>query len=365
MTTNDTPPSERLLTEPFLNLSADRIYNPMTDRSLAPGDRGFGELQTIVAGSTAPADLSAELAATLKLDGWLVKSAEDLSTRFRLKYVSLEASTICNQACYFCPVSITRREDHSMTMEFYESIVAQLAAYRDTLDGVSMVHYNEPTVDKRFVDQVRMLKQYGLGPAVLTNGTGLTPDRVDSILGLGGLRYLSVNLSTLDGERYAQERGRKHLPLVLRNLEYIKDKPLAPQMDLAVLGTGDEAHKRDFEEIRALYAGSLFNVQYYEVMDRAGAVPIGLHPSGEKKRLRGCEQTGSRPVQWVHVNPMGQCVLCCQDYNDDYVVGDLHDQTLDEILAGPKMALYRRWVYGMEQAPDDFICNRCIYAITE
>ena len=31
-------------------------------------------------------------------------------------------------------------------------------------------------------DQVRVLKRYGLPPAVLTNATGLTPQRIDAIL---------------------------------------------------------------------------------------------------------------------------------------------------------------------------------------
>jgi hypothetical protein len=53
---------------------------------------------------------------------------------------------------------------------------------------------------------------------VLSNGTGLTPARVDAILELGGLRFLSVNLSTLDRERYRADRGGDHRDLVLRHL---------------------------------------------------------------------------------------------------------------------------------------------------
>ena len=65
----------------------------------------------------------------------------------------------------------------------------------------------------------------------------------------------------------------------------------------------------------------------------------------------------------MHVTPHGKCVLCCQDYFDQYVIGDLHTESLDEILGGPQMALYRRWLYGMEEAPQDFICRHCIYAL--
>jgi radical SAM family protein/iron-sulfur cluster protein len=359
------PPVERLQVEPFLHFGVDRIYNTLTDRHLERHEAGFAELRAIRAGQQLPGGLDAGLRTALWNAGWLVEAAEDLSSRFRLKYASIEASTVCNQACYFCPVSVERRQDHVMTMEFYESVVAQIARYRSSIEGVSMIHYNEPTADTFFVDRVRMLKRYGLPPAVLTNATGLTPQRVDAILEMGGLGYLSVNLSTLERERYDHDRGGDHLPLVLRNLDYLKDKPLAPTMDMAVLGRGDEVHRRDFEEIRARFAGSRFNVLFYEVMDRAGAVPIGLHPTSSDGRLCGCEQTGSRPVQWVHVTPSGQVVLCCQDYHEQYAVGDLHTETLDEILGGPRMSLLRRWVYGLEEAPRDFICRRCIYALTD
>lgn len=358
------PETDSLVSEPFLARLSDRIRNPLTELELRSGDPAFDGLSRVLAGQATIGELLPELRRRLFDEGWLIERAPRLAERFRLKYVSLEASTVCNQACYFCPVSVDRRADHAMTMEFYERIVAQLAAYKSTIDGVSMIHYNEPTADKRFLEQVAMLKRYGLPPAVLTNATGLTPQRVDKLLEMGGLRYLSINLSTLDRERYRVERGGDHLPIVLRHLDYLKDKPLAPQMDMAVLGTGDERHRRDFAEIQERFRGSRFNVVFYEVMDRAGAVPIGLQPTRRQDRLCGCEQTGSRPVEWVHVNPMGQCVLCCQDYHDRYVVGDLNVETLDEILGGERMALYRRWVYGMEEAPADFICRGCIYALT-
>lgn len=358
-------PPGRHIAEPFLHYGAEHIYNTLTDQTLLAGEPGFNELHLIRNGEISASNLPENLLHTLFANGWLVESGSDLGARFRLKYVSLEASTVCNQACYFCPVSVDRREDHSMSMELYERIVAQLAEHRDTIDGVSMIHYNEPTADKRFLDQVRMLKRYGLPPAVLTNATGLTPDRVDAILEMGGLRYLSINLSTLDRERYKQERGGDHIALVLRNLDYIKDKPLAPQMDMAVLGQGDAVHRKDFEEISARFANTRFKMHFYPVMDRAGAVPIGLHPESRHEHLRGCEQTGSRVVQWVHITPRADCVLCCQDYFDQHIVGNLNEQPLDEILSGPRMSLLRRWVYGMETAPADFICRGCIYALTE
>jgi MoaA/NifB/PqqE/SkfB family radical SAM enzyme len=300
----------------------------------------------------------------LQREGWLVEDAPALAQRHRLKYVSLEAHTVCNQACYFCPVSIAPRAAHFMPDELYTRIVRELSDYRDTIETVFMINYNEPTADRRFVEQARLLTAAGLKPAVLTNGSGLTPDRVDALVAMGGLRFLSVNLSTLDRRRYAEDRGVDQLDLVLRNLDYAQHRPVAAETDLVVLGRGDDHHREDFEAIRRRFAGSRFTVKYFEVMDRAGHLAVGLKPTVPHERLCGCENIGSRPLQHLHITPHGRCVLCCEDYSERYPVGDLTKESVGDVLAGPELARVRRWAYGLEAAPRDFICRRCVFART-
>ncbi|HEX2162365.1 MAG TPA: radical SAM/SPASM domain-containing protein [Thermoanaerobaculia bacterium] len=347
---------------PFLHVDDGRIYNPLTDRTLAPGDAGHAALLALATGGAALAELPAAARDELGRAGWLVPPESSPETAFRLKYVSLEAHTVCNQGCYFCPVSLDPREAYFMPTEQYESILDQLVRWRDTIEAVFMINYNEPTADKRFVDQVRAIKERGLPPATLTNGTGLTPKRVDELVAMGGLRFLSINLSTLDRDRYAADRRGDHLDLVLRNLDHAKDLPVAEDMDMVVLGKGDDVHRADYQAIRQRFAGSRFNVKYFEVMDRAGYLQIGL--SARNKTLCGCDNVGPRPLQHIHVTPRGKCVLCCEDYDERYVVGDLTTQTVEEVLTGPAMATMRRWVYGLDEAPADFICRSCVFART-
>lgn len=356
-------PETALQLNPFLHHGPGRFYDPLTDRMLVQGDPAFASLLAVNAGAgveTLPEADRRRLAA----EGWLLPAEEDPAHRYLLKYVSLEAHTVCNQACYFCPVSIAPREDYFMPTELYERIVGELAAWRDTIEAVFMINYNEPTADRRFVEQVRAIRAAGLPPAVLTNGTGLTPQRIDALIEMGGLRYLSINLSTLDRERYTKERGGDHLEMVLRYLDYAKDKPVAEQMDMVVLGTGDENHRRDFQEISQRFAGSRFQMKSYEVMDRAGYLQIGLKPALPLQRLCGCDNIGSRPLQHLHITPRGQCVLCCEDYDAKYVVGDLTRESVREVLTGPTLARMRRWVYGIEESPRDFICRGCSFALT-
>ena len=248
-----------------------------------------------------------------------------------------------------------------MSLELYEGIVRQIAEFRATLKAVFMINYNEPTIDRFFLQRVAILRDYQLPIAVNSNGSGLTAHVVDKLVELGGLAYLSINLSTIDRDEYARTRGRDHLPTVLANLDYAKDKPLAERMDMAVLGTGDENHKVNFEAIEARFAGSFFKPLYFEIEDRAGYLPVGLK-RGECDTLRGCNNMGSRPLQHLHLNAYGRCIICCEDYDDRFIVGDVNSQSVKEILTGPEFIRIRKWAYGLEEAPEDFICKNCVFA---
>ena len=339
---------------PFLHVLPDRIYNPLTDRTVVAGEPEYARVREFLEQGIGDE--------ALERDGWIVPADADLSARHRLKIVSLEMMTTCNQKCYFCPVSIAPRDDYAMPEPLFERILGELTAYRDTLESVFLQSYNEPTLDRRFVEHVRAIIEAGLPVAVLSNASGLTPAKVDALIAMGGLRYLCINLSTLDRERYQQDRGADHLNAVLRNLDYLKDKPLAQQMAIVVLGTGNDVHRQDYESIRERFAGSRFEVRYDVVMDRAGWLEVGLRPLDAKRKLAGCDNVGSRPLQHLHITPHGKCVLCCEDYDENYVVGDLTQNTIAGVLEGPELAKMRRWVYGIDEAPEDFMCRDCVFA---
>ena len=84
-----------------------------------------------------------------------------------------------------------------------------------------------------------------------------------------------------------------------------------------------------------------------------------------KKTLRGCELLGSRPFEHLHVTATAKTVLCCQHDYERLTIGDLKTQSVADFLGGDAMARLRKWTYGVERAPDDFLCRRCEFAVGE
>ena len=350
------------IASPYLHLFDHVILNPHTGRGIAAEDAAYGDLRRLILGLEKIEDLN-EAQQVLAADGWLIPEDEDLSRKYRLRYVSLETHTVCTQACAFCPVSIAPRDPEYMATELFDRLAEEISHFRDTIEVVTLNNYNEPTADRRFADQVRTLVEHDLPVAVLSNASTFSPDKVDALVAMGPISYMSINISTLDRERYRSERRRDHLPRVLEHLDYMKDKPVAETMDIVVLGHQDEQHKADAAALREHFAGSRFNVRDFEIMDRAGYLPIGLKPDKPYERLRGCNNLGSRPIEHIHINPHGQCVMCCEDYDEFHIIGDLTSQSIDEVLSGEEIAHLRRMVYGLEEAPEDFICRKCVFAL--
>jgi len=86
---------------PFLHIGADRVYDPLTDRTLLAGEPGYAALRAVLAGALTVEGIAGAERQALIRQGCLLAADPGIAQRHLLKYVSLEAHTVCNQACYF------------------------------------------------------------------------------------------------------------------------------------------------------------------------------------------------------------------------------------------------------------------------
>jgi hypothetical protein len=149
---------------------------------------------------------------------------------------------------------------------------------------------------------------------------------------------------------------------VLANIDALAARDIGEETVIVALGHNDEAHRRDVREIRERFEPLGWEVKPFRIRSRPASGTFVPEPPPVKE-LRGCELMGSRPFEHLHVTATAKAVLCCQDYYEKLVIGDLKIQSVGEILGGDVMARLRRWTYGVDKAPDDFLCRRCEFAL--
>ena len=340
------------IVEPFVQQSGSGYYNPITGRSSSDAD-------LIALDRDAPVT---DPARSLRDAGWIVDAATATPNRYHLRFASIETFSMCNQACNFCPVSVAPRPKMLMSQAHFERVVEDLVSFRDTLEGVFLNFYNEPTIDPLFMDRVRVLKKARLKIALLTNATGLTRKRQQDIRALGGVDFLSVNLNSLDRDRYRLTRGHDHLRGVLPKIDALATSPISADQVINVLGDGGDSHSMDSDAIADRYADTTFETRPFVANSRCGQcgpADVDVRP------LAGCEQMGSRLFNHLHVLANGNCVVCCQDYYERHTVGNVFDESVHLVMSGSAMASLRLQAHGLIPAEPDLLCRRCDFALHE
>jgi MoaA/NifB/PqqE/SkfB family radical SAM enzyme len=345
---------------PYLHDRGSVLYNPTTGESLPKDGSGYRALSNI--GKGLAAQVEPAVLEHLRAARFLIDDLEGETRRSHLLYVSLETCTSCNHRCPFCPVSVDPRGREVMSQELFESIADQIVEIGGRGVVVFLSNYNEPTIDPLFEERCLALFARGLPVSLLTNASHLGPDRAGRIASAGRFRYIGINLPTLDPDRYERMHGTRDLARVLANIDALPAREIGEETAIVVLGNNDEPHRKDVRAIRERFEPLGWDVKPFRIRSRPSSGTFVPEPPPVKE-LRGCELMGSRPFEHLHVTATGKAVLCCQDYYERLTVGDLKTETVAGILGGDVMARLRRWTYGVEPAPDDFLCRRCEFAL--
>ncbi|MCD4692563.1 MAG: radical SAM protein [Calditrichales bacterium] len=277
-----------------------------------------------------------------------------------LKYVQIETTTSCNQRCYFCPVSIKKRENVQLSPNRLKNIIAGLKQH--SIESVVISGFNEPTYDKGLVQKVTTLRENGFNVRIFSNGSGLKPELTSHLLKLD-VSSFTINLSTLDESQYLKTRGTEDLKRVIPNLDFLvaQQKVRNRKVDatLVVIGRLDRDHANNLRMIDDHY-GEFITVMIIPVVEYAGKSPKVLENKPYQNQMQGC--LWERHKEWMHFNAEGDAILCCHDYQSSYKLGSIDDASLNELFMGDNIQRWRGWIEGYQEAPNNFMCRKCHYA---
>ncbi|WP_434596564.1 radical SAM/SPASM domain-containing protein [Streptomyces sp. A5-4] len=282
---------------------------------------------------------------------WL-QAPEELCRAYRLVSGEIEVTAHCNWGCPFCPVATDPKPRRTMPMDLFEEIIGKLKAV-GTIDYVTFQFFNEPTLDRHFTDRVKVLAEHDMQLALYSNASALTQDKIAALQRYGVLRHLIVNMPSTDPAEFARLTGSRSYPHTVRNLKAAIDAELRVQ--IVVNGTGEDL-ARNLNGITRRYQPLGVEVFPSLTCDRAGDVG-GAYAQDVRieGRLTGC----GWPVQHANISVAGDLFLCCNDYYQREVFGSIRDGSIDELMTSDAAVSLRRRVFGVTDAPEDFVCRRC------
>lgn len=261
-----------------------------------------------------------------------------------ITYIAVETGAHCNRACHFCPTNNTVFPPKEfMPDDFFQHIIADLKSW-DYEGGFSLYGHNEALLDPRIVDLTRYTRDElpSVHQSLSTNGDRLTLE-LTLLLFESGLQSMLVNC--YDDRQNLIER----MLAIARHLETL------PGYQVHYVGSEAWAFPMRYhatERSFTLYDARKYGENFPGISSRAGNV------AGFVTLAEPLSQNCERPWTHVHIKYNGNVILCCQDWGQEVVLGNVREQSLLEIYNGPKAEHYREKL-GERDRQGLKLCEHC------
>ncbi len=262
----------------------------------------------------------------------------------------VETTVKCNLECSFCPRTIDllgsgkRDLEETMPIEAFEDMLDRMP----WLESLELFHFGEPFMTKDFERYVQACTDRGIYSVVASNLLPATPDKVTAAFD-AGLDFLVMDVDSLDEEKYASIRVKGTLSKLRERVVDIlsRDKrPFCVAQTVMVDGV-PEYTPEQFEE----WTGGLKadEVRYKFLDSFRGTVT-------DEKGTLPSDAVCREPFYGFTVHANGNVVPCDRDWAGEHVMGNIFEQSPEEIWKGEP---YRRFRQAMKSENKPAMCRNC------
>lgn len=162
------------------------------------------------------------------------------------RYVQIEPTTRCNYTCGFCAGRQMSQGD--LEPDTFDAVLAALP----DLQHVELQGEGESLLHPRFFDMLAALRERQIRVSFITNGSLLSPDKVDRLLTLG-VEKIAVSIESADADAFREIRGGK-LEKVIRNVRHLIEERNRRGLDRPVVGFSVTVLQRTKDARSGIYA---------------------------------------------------------------------------------------------------------------
>lgn len=250
----------------------------------------------------------------------------------------MEISTVvgCKMNCGYCPQKIhikkysLTQKVFSMSMETFETCLSKIPLNVEIL----FAGMAEPWLNPNATDMLLMAHSRGYKIGVYTTTVGMMFDDIDKIKRLPFLHFC-LHLPDESGVMKVQV-----------NDEYLNVLRHALQIphNVTCIGT---VHPKVREIVGDVPDST------NTLISRAGLIQsLAIRP---KEGKLYCTATGPK-IDHNILLPNGEVLLCCMDYRQEHVLGNLLECSYDELFSGEE---YQKVMQGLEDDQIDILCRKC------
>lgn len=261
----------------------------------------------------------------------------------------IETSTLCNHRCIFCTHPQLQRKKEVMSFDLFKHIVSEVQK-QPSITQITLSGFGEAFSDKDILKKVEYVSNLGYDINILTNGTLLSENKIDSLFEFN-IKNFRISIHSSSAKEFARITGtnEKNYNKLLNICKYISTKNNNVNFTVTAVVDGNE---NEVGEIINTFQPYTDNLDIWKPHNWSVALS---YRSGIAAKL-SCGRPLRGPLQ-VQVD--GTVNMCCFDYDGHLTIGDLKTQSIDEIFQsdGYRKILHHHTVG--DYANSGLICENC------
>jgi pyruvate-formate lyase-activating enzyme len=287
-----------------------------------------------------------------------------LSAQFPSQVI-IDVTELCNLSCTHCPHPAFKQSEHyagrSLSFELSSKAVTEVAtAGRGHVEYVRFASDGEPLLTRSIYRMMAdAVERSGTFVSLTTNGTLLTPPRVEELIGTG-INLVDISIDAFSAKTYSEIRVRGDLAVTRGNVQRLiqRVRESGSRMRIAVSyieQPGNLHETADFE--RFWTDAGAHSVAIRRLHSASGAViPVAelMRKKAATQERRPCVY----PWERVVVTPRATLAFCPSDWTGGSSLVDYNTTTIAEVWQGRQYAALRRAHLSNDYRAHAF-CGQC------
>lgn len=276
--------------------------------------------------------------------------------------LSIEITSACNAVCIMCPHDTMTRKVEHMSLDVFNKII--LDCKDKPLKKINLFWFGDPICNPNIITYLEKVKEVlpGVKVYISTNAELLSEKFSDEMLEKKLIHVMNFDIDGITKETYESIRVGVDFDKVMKNVHYFirKKKELGdrrPEVRVTIIKMDKtENEVDDFKKYWKKYADKVgindYNTWLGEKEDRnVGTV---LDKSQQGYFRYPCIHPWSEMV----IAANGMAGLCCLDYDLTAELGDVMEESINEIWHGKKINSYREKMINLKYEDID-CCKKC------
>ncbi len=269
-------------------------------------------------------------------------------------FLNIEPTNDCNLSCTMCPRTLSDKKVGYMDFNLFKKIIDECAEHKKVL-VLNLLKDGEPLLHPELSQMVKYVREKNAAEIVHfnTNATLLTPEKSETLIDCE-VDDITLSIDAYYQETFKKIKGGGSLKKIVSNVKYLKElrdkrkkkKPFLRAKFIEMPETKDE-----IEKCIEFWKDRVDEVQIQKVHNYGGGVSYG---SVNQNNRYPC----SFLWQALAINWDGTVNLCCADYTQSDILGDVTKESIYDIFNGEKLSYYRKAM--LESRYEEIVsCKNC------